>query len=265
MSYLTTIDWQTSNAPVISEASPRKSVSVSYNLSDNPVPHGSGLTINSLLVLPYIHNTTIATSYTNAYLSYPPPASNLLKSGFSCSLYTPEIMCRDANDPNISGGYVIGAFSIFSDPGGQNTIAEYRFCSEYSYFQDPEEHTLTLTPLDIPEPTWVGNFCFGHSYGLLTDKQLWDFSEWMTQDQNVEQFEPPVPINKQISWPDLLPYPQGENYIAPPPPAKCGDPGTEYLPGDFNHDCYVNFEDFAYFAQNWLGCTNPTDSNCESY
>jgi hypothetical protein len=33
---------------------------------------------------------------------------------------------------------------------------------------------------------------------------------------------------------------------------------------DFNNDCYVNFADFADFAENWLSCTNPVDSNCST-
>jgi len=33
-------------------------------------------------------------------------------------------------------------------------------------------------------------------------------------------------------------------------------------PMDFNQDCYVNFVDFAYFAEKWLFCNNPDDSSC---
>ena len=33
---------------------------------------------------------------------------------------------------------------------------------------------------------------------------------------------------------------------------------------DIDGDCYVNLEDFAILAANWLGdCTNPNDSNCQ--
>ena len=37
----------------------------------------------------------------------------------------------------------------------------------------------------------------------------------------------------------------------------CGDPWHPYPPGDFNHDCHVNFLDFAAFALHWLECTAP--------
>jgi len=39
---------------------------------------------------------------------------------------------------------------------------------------------------------------------------------------------------------------------------KCGDWG--YSSSDFNQDCYVNFQDFAVFAMNWMKCTLPDDA-----
>jgi hypothetical protein len=35
-----------------------------------------------------------------------------------------------------------------------------------------------------------------------------------------------------------------------------------YLPSDFNHDCYVNFLDFAVFSENWLTCNDPQNPAC---
>ena len=55
-------------------------------------------------------------------------------------------------------------------------------------------------------------------------------------------------VSVPFALPGLLPYPTAENYIQPVP-ENCGDEGTEYLPADFNEDCYVNLEDIAYFAQ----------------
>jgi len=40
----------------------------------------------------------------------------------------------------------------------------------------------------------------------------------------------------------------------------CGDPWHPYPIGDFNHDCVVNFLDFATFSSHWLECTDP---NCQ--
>lgn len=41
---------------------------------------------------------------------------------------------------------------------------------------------------------------------------------------------------------------------------SCGDWG--YSPADLDHDCDVDFKDFAAFAQRWLNCTTPYDSDC---
>jgi len=37
----------------------------------------------------------------------------------------------------------------------------------------------------------------------------------------------------------------------------CGDPWHPYPVGDFNHDCHVDFLDFATFSLHWLECTAP--------
>jgi len=48
-------------------------------------------------------------------------------------------------------------------------------------------------------------------------------------------------------------------------PEVCGEPGTVYLPMDFNEDCKVDIEDFAEFAAGWLQCTDPALSSCDQY
>ncbi len=35
------------------------------------------------------------------------------------------------------------------------------------------------------------------------------------------------------------------------------------IPGDLNGDCYVDFDDFAIFAEHWMECANPFDPNCQ--
>lgn len=41
----------------------------------------------------------------------------------------------------------------------------------------------------------------------------------------------------------------------------CAERGV-YVPMDFNHDCYVNFKDFASFAAAWLNCSDPRNASC---
>lgn len=38
----------------------------------------------------------------------------------------------------------------------------------------------------------------------------------------------------------------------------CGQPGTVYLPGDLNRDCYVDLLDLAMMADGWMLCTDTT-------
>jgi hypothetical protein len=40
----------------------------------------------------------------------------------------------------------------------------------------------------------------------------------------------------------------------------CGSWGI--LPGDFNLDCYVDLQDIAILASQWLQCTDPENTNC---
>ncbi|AQT68187.1 Sialidase precursor [Anaerohalosphaera lusitana] len=42
----------------------------------------------------------------------------------------------------------------------------------------------------------------------------------------------------------------------------CGDDYTTFLSADLNQDCYVDFNDFALVASNWLQCSDPTDIEC---
>ncbi len=41
----------------------------------------------------------------------------------------------------------------------------------------------------------------------------------------------------------------------------CGDWG--YLEMDFNRDCYVDLRDVALFAEQWMGCTDPSGAMCQ--
>ncbi|MCD4831144.1 MAG: hypothetical protein K8R02_04965 [Anaerohalosphaeraceae bacterium] len=38
-----------------------------------------------------------------------------------------------------------------------------------------------------------------------------------------------------------------------------------WLLADMNADCYVDFRDFAMFADGWMECSNPEDPNCENH
>lgn len=264
LSYLTTIDWQTSNQASIQEVgTPRRKLMVDWDISDNNLPHDGCIKVTTQFVLPY--STTANMTYSNVYFAF--PEQGPIKLGFDWGMTTPEIANPDLNDPNISGGYVIGAFDIYNDQNGtqEDLVAEFRFCSEYNYFQDPENHTLDMQSQQGQQESqyFVGNFRFGHSYGILTSENLWSFDQWLAEEPNVVSFDPGCMVeNMQIYLPGLLPYPPAEEYIPPAQPEQCGDPGTVYEAADLNKDCKVDLRDFTIMGQVWLECTDPNALNC---
>jgi len=258
LSYRTSISWDNNDVPpgIGENKSPPTRITVDWDLSDNPVPDGNEVTITTEFVLPVAAIIVNTMDHNSVRFTY--PADGLDKPGFgwlmtSLKLATPV-------EPNATGGYIIGAFDIYDNPGGgeQDIVGRYRFINEYLYDEDPEHHDFVLN--GTPQTGyWVGNFRFGHSYALLDDQALWQFSNWLP-------FTPPAPYIYQlipggvppmnISWEGLLPYPKGQDYN-PPIPQECGDPGTSYEAGDINRDCTVDFRDFAEFANTWLRCTDP--------
>jgi hypothetical protein len=54
----------------------------------------------------------------------------------------------------------------------------------------------------------VTNLRFGHTYGILTTKDLWKFEKWMTKiDEKILLEEKKYEI--KIDWEGKLPYPKG--------------------------------------------------------
>jgi hypothetical protein len=63
-------------------------------------------------------------------------------------------------------------------------------------------------------------------------------------------------------WGGNYAYLQGVRLYTVPYTPMCGDATHPYPTGDLNHDCKVNFADFAEFAKNWLVCYSPKLSDC---
>jgi hypothetical protein len=61
---------------------------------------------------------------------------------FGWNMVTPEL--ADTDIPDITGGYVVGAFDVYDMAGEPNLLGQYRFVHQYPYTQDPEHHTFTL-------------------------------------------------------------------------------------------------------------------------
>lgn len=205
LSYKTTIDWNTSNSPVITESNPRRKLTVDWDLTDKPVPYCNWITINTEFILPAWN----AIKYNDVHFTYPKDIKATLIPKLGWKLETPVIKKIEAI-PNITGGYVVGSFNVI-DPklNTENKIVcEYRFIHEYNFNQNPEEHLFILE--GVPEYI-ITNLHFGHTYGYLSTNELWKFEDWMTSFSNekIELGEKPIEI--RIDWQGKLPYPEGEN------------------------------------------------------
>ncbi|NOQ21272.1 MAG: hypothetical protein GQ565_01305 [Candidatus Aegiribacteria sp.] len=201
LSYLTEIDWDSSDPPAITEADPRRSIDVDWDLSDDPVPNCNWVTIETEFVLPYWN----AIEYSDVHFTYPDGIIHRIPR-FRWFIETPEFLNADRIE-NVTGGYVVGSLDIVPLEGsGTAGEAQYRFIHEYSFTQDPELHTLHISG----EPGYaVVNLSIGHSYGFIESDDLWSFEDWMTVID--DQFELGDESQKiEISWEGRLPYPEGE-------------------------------------------------------
>jgi len=199
LTYKTSIDWKTENSPDITEDNPRRNLMVEWDLSDKPVPHCTNVTITTEFVLPNYN----AIRYSNVGFTYP-NGLILAIANFDIKIETPRV-ARAEKIPNVSGGYLIGAFDIIL-PENQEVVP-FRFVHEYRFDQNPEQHTLLLSG----EGLSVKNIRLGHSYGYLMPKDLWNFQKWMTKDPREKIKLKKEPTKIQINWEGRLPYPKGED------------------------------------------------------
>jgi len=242
--YETTIDWETPVAPVIlGDGPPLQNLTVYWDLTAMPVPYGRWVSINTQFVLP----ESGSIRYRNVELT---PGNTY--PGFDMEIYTDPV--TESNEPNITGGYVVGAFDLINYQTG-TVVGEHRFIHQYHFNEDPELHHFSLVGASgMTGPYEAANFRFGHSYGYLDPNSLWEFEDWMTRIPEYYPIGTGYPgIYFDLNWEGRLPYPEGEIYHGELEPPEC----TTYLPEDLNYDCYVNLEDFARLASVWLQDTAP--------
>jgi len=123
-----------------------------------------------------------------------------------------------------STGYVTGAYNIGGFAGWNSGTCSYNYW-------DIETSGQPTSPCATEKTT-------EEMMQQMTFEPEWDFGAvWG--------------IEEGLTYPVLL-------TISDTP--TCGDPWHPYPTGDFNHDCHVDFLDFAIFAPHWLECTDP---NCQ--
>jgi hypothetical protein len=205
LSYRTTIDRLGAGTPTITESQPRTGITVDWNLSANPAPESTWVTIDTEFVLPLWN----AIRYENVYFTYP-DGGRLEVPPISWKMDSSPVE-RAASIPNVTGGYVVGAFRMV-DPRltpDRQLVGEYRFVHQYSYTQSPEQHQFEVRGAS---GLAVTDLRFGHSYGMPTAQELWAFQGWMTdlRDRQIvldaERAE-----GVRIDWSGKLPYPEGED------------------------------------------------------
>jgi hypothetical protein len=203
LSYRTWLSWQIAGAPVIAEANPRRSITVDWDLSANPVPYDNWVTITTEFILPRWN----AISYSDVRFTYPLHVTMKVPS-LAWQIDTPTL--KEASKiPNVTGGYVVGAFDVIDPerPEGSRLVAQYRFIHQYSFDQLPELHAFSLKG---PKGLSVTNLRFGHSYGYIDEAALWRFEGWMT-DLSGKRYElGETAITVTLDWKGRLPYPEGE-------------------------------------------------------
>jgi hypothetical protein len=206
LSYNTIITSSTENPPSIIESQPeRKKLDVTWDLSDDPVPECRWMTITTELILP----EEAPMEYDDVHFTYQ-AAANLGPFPYLWWKIQTQPLENAEAIPNVKGGYVIGSFDILEGMEhvpGQEPIAKFRFIRRYPYSRSPNDHTFILKG---KEGFRIENVRFGHNYGILDEKELWEFKDWNTE---ISPDVYPIgkdPIKIPIVWTEKLTYPIGE-------------------------------------------------------
>jgi len=199
LTYATWLDWPVP-APTITEAQPRRELTVDWNLSEKMMPQCTWVTISTEFVEPSWNSI----SYHDVYFTYPDGKGDKFPD-LIWKVETPEIEKAD-KIPNVTGGYVIGGFDIYDPKIPDEPAVQYRLVHQYLYNQSPEIHTLLLAGSPGFE---VRDLRFTHSYGLPTKQELWRFEKWMTQVDKVYTLSD-KPVRISIDFKGQLPYPEGD-------------------------------------------------------
>lgn len=209
LTYRTWIDWDTENSPVITESGdPRDTITVDWDLSDNPVPPGTDVTISTEFVLPRWN----AMTYSDVHWTYPGDGKTIERGPaferIAWNVETPALRSAERLPNNVTGGFVVGAFDlIVPDSSGGDMVLPYRFQHEYSYSQAPEVHLVRLTGRP---GVLVRNLRLGNSWNYLEPGQLQKFDDWLTVFDQVHQLGD-EPFEFKLDWTGKVPYPEGEN------------------------------------------------------
>lgn len=201
LSYRTWLNLAAPADPTIAEASPRRSIDVTWDLQAKPVAPGASVVITTEFVLAswnaMEYSRVEFTSADGKRVELPP---------VRWEVETPRIPDAD-KIRNVTGGYVVGAFDLLlPDARGElKPAAEYHFVHQYGYNQSPERHVLR-----VKGAKWtVANPRIGHAYGLPDKKELGAFRGWMSRSEARQALDAGA-LEVPIDWGGRLPYPEAD-------------------------------------------------------
>jgi len=202
LTYRTWLDWP--GTPTITENQPLRELTVDWDFSEKAVPQGTWITISTEFIEPSWN----AIYYQDVHFTYPEDSIVGIKlPELAWTMETPFIRKAEAI-PDVTGGYVIGGFDVYNPAVLEEPAVHYRFVHQYLYNQSPEFHTFFLSG---SEKFMVTNVSFGHTYGYLSQEELWKFENWLTIDKESYQLSGREDqITFEIDWKGLLPYPEGD-------------------------------------------------------
>jgi len=201
LTYRSWINWP--GTVTITEAEPRRQLTVDWDLSDKGVPYGTWITINTEFVEPSWN----AIYYRDVHFTYPDDLRmDILIPSLAWAIDTPFIDEAESI-PDVTGGYVLGSFELHNLEAPEEPPVLYRLVHQYLYNQSPEFHTFLISGTKGYELT---NVQFGHSYGYPTEEALWEFKDWISQDRETYRLSGDEQISIEINWKGLLPYPEGD-------------------------------------------------------
>ncbi len=199
LTYRTWLNWD--GTPTITEAQPRREITVDWDFRKNVIPYCTWITINTEFVEPSWNSI----SYRDVHFTYPNGKTVKLPD-ISWKIETPIIQ-NAYSIPNVTGGYVIGSFDIIDPKVPEEPAVRYRFVHQYLYNQSPEIHTFFLNGTPGYQ---IKNVNFTHSYGYPTKEELWKFEKWMSYEKDTIRILGEQPMKISIDWKGRLPYPEGD-------------------------------------------------------
>lgn len=177
-------------------------------------------------------------------------------------------LLTDASDAPINYGYgyvddLINDVDNGADPTSTHLLAAYGDLSSFYYgyygyklFSDRAVFYYTTETYNEEDYGYLNNFeVVLHSDG----RAQWNFNyaDYQDYDEGYDYdlfsgiyFGNTGTLLKLV----IRDIPEHKSYLY----YRCDD----WLTGDLNYDCRVNWIDFGIFAEQWLRCTDPDDPNC---